>query len=257
MAKDLQGKVAIITGGTTGIGRDTAVLFAEHGAKVVVAGRREKEGNETIELVRKAGGEGMFVKTDVAKSADVQALVERTVAKYGRVDTAFNNAGIEGDWKPIAEMPEADFDQVIAINLRGVWLSMKYELQQMQKQGGGTIVNMSSVAGLMGAPSAAPYVASKHGVIGLTRTAALENAKKNIRVNAVCPAVIETPMAERLFYAPDVKPGMIDAHPIGRFGTPREVAEAVLWLASERSAFVTGHYIVLDGGYLVGPQAKE
>jgi NAD(P)-dependent dehydrogenase (short-subunit alcohol dehydrogenase family) len=252
--KDLQNKVAIITGGTSGIGRDTTVLFAEAGAKVVVAGRREKEGAETLDLVRQAGSDGLFVKTDVAKAADVQALVENTVAKFGRVDVAFNNAGIEGDWMPLTELSEQQWDAVIDINLKGMWLCLKYEIQQMVKQGSAaTIVNMSSVAGLMGTPAAAPYGASKHGVISLTRTAALECAKQKIRVNAVCPAVIETPMGERLFGAPEAHQMALSMHPIGRFGTPREIAEAVLFLASDKSAFMTGHYIVLDGGFLVGP----
>lgn len=256
MTKELQDKVAIITGGTSGIGRETAVLFAEAGAKVVVAGRREAEGNETIALVRKAGGDGIFVKADVSKTADVQALVAKTVEKFGRVDTAFNNAGIEGNWTPIVEQSEEDFDRVLDINLKGVWLCLKYQLQQMLKQGsGGTIVNMSSVAGLMGAPDAAPYCASKHGVIGLTRTAALEYATNKIRVNAICPAVIETPMGDRLFGEPEVHERAVAMHPIGRTGTPREVAEAVLWMCSERSSFMTGHYIVVDGGFLVGPPA--
>ena len=260
MKNDLQGKVAIITGGTSGIGRDTAVLFAEAGAKVVVAGRREAEGNETVDLIRKAGGVGLFVKTDVSKGRDIEALVRRSVEKFGRVDTAFNNAGIEGNWRPIVDQSEEEWDHVININLKGVWLCVKHEIQQMIKQGGGgTIVNMSSVAGLMGAPAAAPYCASKHGVIGLTRTAALEYAKQKIRVNAVCPAVIETPMEQRLFGEPEAHKYALSMHPIGRLGTPREIAEAVLWLCSEKSSFMTGHYIVLDGGFLVGanpqPQA--
>ena len=255
MAKDLDGKVAIITGGTSGIGRDTALLFARHGARVVVAGRRETEGEETIKQVRAAGGEGLFVKTDVAKSGDVEALVKKTVEKFGRVDTAFNNAGIEGTWVPIVDQTEKDWDQLIDINLKGVWLCLKYEIQQMLKQGkGGTIVNMSSVAGLMGAAGAATYCASKHGVIGLTRTAALECAPQKIRVNAVCPAVIETPMGERLFGAPEARQWALSKHPIGRFGKPMEIAEAVLWLCSDKSSFMTGHYIVLDGGFLVGPE---
>lgn len=255
MAKELQDKVAIITGGTSGIGRDTAVLFAQHGAKVVVAGRRQAEGEETVKQVRAAGGDGFFVKTDVAKAGDVESLVKKTVEKFGRVDTAFNNAGIEGTWVPIADQTEADWDNLIDINLKGVWLCLKYEIQQMLKQGkGGTIVNMSSVAGLMGAAGAAPYCASKHGVIGLTRTAALECAHQKIRVNAVCPAVIETPMGERLFGEPEAKQWALSKHPIGRFGKPMEIAEAVLWLCSEKSSFMTGHYIVLDGGFLVGPE---
>ena len=253
MSKDLQNKVAIITGGTSGIGRDAAILFAEAGAKVVVAGRREAEGNETVALIRKAGGEGIFVKTDVAKAADVQALVKKTVEKFGRVDCAFNNAGVEGAWVPIVEQNEEDFDRVIAINLKGVWLCLKYEVQQMLKQGtGGTIVNMSSVAGLIGAAGAAPYCASKHGVLGLTKAAALEYANRKIRINAVCPAVIETPMGERIFGG-ERREGAEAMHPIGRFGRPREISEAVLWLCSERSSFMTGHNITLDGGFLVGP----
>jgi NAD(P)-dependent dehydrogenase (short-subunit alcohol dehydrogenase family) len=251
---DLHGKIALVTGGTSGIGRDTAILFAKEGAKVVVSGRREAEGNETINLVRSAGGDGLFVKSDASKSADVQSLVQRTVEKFGRLDVAFNNAGIEGKWVPITEQTEEDFDQVIDINVKGVWLCLKYEIQQMLKQGGGgTIVNMSSVAGLMGAAGAATYVASKHAVIGLTRTAALEYAAKAIRVNVVCPAVIETAMAERAFGEPAVNKRVLAMHPIGRVGKPMEVAEAVLWLSSDKSSFMTGHYIVLDGGLLAGP----
>jgi len=205
--------------------------------------------------MRKAGGDGFFVKTDVAKAADVQALVQKTVDKFGRLDTAFNNAGIEGNWMPMLDISEEDWDRTIDINLKGVWLCLKYEIQQMLKSGGGTIVNMSSVAGLMGSPGAAPYCASKHGVIGLTRTAALEQAKQKIRVNAVCPAVIESPMEQRLFGDPEVHKFAVGMHPIGRIGTAREVAEAVLWMCSEKSSFMTGHYLVLDGGFLVGPQA--
>jgi Dehydrogenases with different specificities (related to short-chain alcohol dehydrogenases) len=255
MAADLKNKVAIVTGGTSGIGRETAVLFAEAGAKVVVAGRREAEGKEVVDQIRAAKGEAFFVKTDVSKAADVEVLVDKTVEKYGRIDTAFNNAGVEGNWTPLVDMAEEDWDRVIDTNLKGVWLCLKYEIPQMLKNGGGTIVNMSSVAGLMGTPAAAHYGASKHGVNALTRTAALEHAQHKIRVNAVCPAVIETPMGERLFGAPEVRPHAVAMHPIGRFGTPREVAEAVLWLASDKSSFMTGHYIVLDGGFLAGPAA--
>lgn len=254
MEKDLQGKVGIVTGGTSGIGRETAVLFAKAGARVVVAGRREAEGKETIGLIRGAGGEGLFVKTDVSRTAEVQALVQKTVEKFGRLDVAFNNAGIEGNWLPIAEQPEEDWDRTIAINLKGVWLCLKYEIQQMLKQdGGGAIVNMASIGGLMGSAGAATYSASKHGVMGLTKSAALENAKSGIRVNAVCPAVIETPMAERLFGKARSNQRLLDMHPIGRFGTPMEVAEAVLWMCSDRASFMTGQSLVLDGGFLAGP----
>ena len=255
MAQDLKNKVAMITGGTSGIGRETAVLFAEAGAKVVVAGRRETEGKETVDLIRKAGGDGLFVKTDVCKAADVQAMVQKTVDKFGRLDTAFNNAGVEGNWMPMVDVSEEEWDRVLDINLKGMFLCLKYEIPQLLKNGGGTIVNMASVAGLMGTPAAAPYGASKHGVISLTRTAALENAKQKIRVNAVCPAVIESPMENRLFGEPDAHKFAVGMHPIGRLGTVREVAEAVLWMCSEKSSFMTGHYIVVDGGFLVGPQA--
>lgn len=254
MTAELQGKVALITGGTTGIGRDTAVLFAKAGAKVVISGRREVEGNETIALIRSAGGEGLFVQGDVAKAADVEAMVLKTVDKFGRLDVAFNNAGIEGLWVPIVEQLEEDWDRVIDINLKGTWLCLKYEIRQMLKQGGGgTIVNMSSVAGLMGSGGAAIYCASKHGVLGLTRTAALETAKSGIRVNAVCPAVIETAMAERAFSDPQVNKFVMGLHALGRFGRPGEVSEAVLWMCSDLSSFMTGQYIVVDGGMLAGP----
>jgi NAD(P)-dependent dehydrogenase (short-subunit alcohol dehydrogenase family) len=254
MTKELENKVALITGGTTGIGRDTAILFAKEGAKVVFSGRREAEGNETLNLVHSVGGNGYFIKSDGSKSADVESLVQAAVEKYGRLDVAFNNAGIEGKWVPLAEQTEENWDEVHAINLRGVWLSMKYEILQMLKQGGkGAIVNMSSVAGLIGAAGAGVYVASKHGVLGLTKSAAIEYAAHGIRVNAVCPAVIETPMADRAFADPEVSKKMLSLHPIGRFGKPMEVAEAVLWLCSDRSSFTTGQYLGIDGGLLIGP----
>ncbi len=253
MKTDLSGKVALITGGTSGIGRETAVQFAKAGAKVVIAGRREPEGKETVERVRDAGGEGLFVKADVSHAADVEMLVKKTVEQFGRIDIAFNNAGIEGTWAPIALQSEADFDSVININLKGVWLCLKYEIRQMVAQGGGVIVNMSSVAGLLGFAGAAAYIASKHGVLGLTKTAALETAKNNIRVNAVCPAVVETAMAERLFGAPDVNKFVLGQHPIGRFGRPEEIADAVVWMCSDGASFMTGQSLVLDGGFTAGP----
>ena len=256
MPNELRNKVAIVTGATSGIGRDTAILFAKEGAKIVAAGRREAEGKETMDMIRAAGGEGIFIKTDVAKAADVHALVSQTVAKFGRLDIAFNNAGIEGNWIPITEQSEEDWDRTIDINLKGTWLCLKYEIQQMLKQGsGGAIVNMSSVAGFIGSAGAATYSASKHGVIGLTKSAALETATKGIRVNAICPAVIETPMGERLFGEPEYKKFAISLHPIGRFGRPMEVAEAVLFMCSDRASFMTGQSLGLDGGFLAGPNA--
>lgn len=254
MTTELRSKVAIVTGGTSGIGRDAAALFARAGAKVVVAGRREVEGNETLEMIRADGGDGLFVKTDVAKSAEVQALIQKTVQTFGRLDIAFNNAGIEGAWTSIVEQSEEDWDQLIDINLKGTWLCLKYEIQQMLKQGsGGVIVNMASVAGLIGLAGAATYSASKHGVMALTKSAALETARSGIRVNSVCPAVIETPMGERIFGAPEMKKYALGLHPIGRLGTSMEVAEAVLWMCSDRSSFMTGQSLVLDGGFLAGP----
>jgi NAD(P)-dependent dehydrogenase (short-subunit alcohol dehydrogenase family) len=258
MTTELRGKVAIVTGGTSGIGRDTAVLFAKAGAKVVVAGRREAEGKETIDLIRAAGGDGLLVKTDVSRAADVLALVQKTVEKFGRLDVAFNNAGIEGSWSPIAEQSEEDWDSTVDINLKGVWLCLKYEIQQMLKQGsGGAIVNMASVAGFIGSAGAATYCASKHGVMALTKSAALETARSGIRVNVVCPAVIETPMGERLWGAPEAKKFALGLHPIGRFGRPEEIAEAVLWMCSDGASFMTGQSLVLDGGFLAGPNTPS
>lgn len=258
MTPELEGKVGLVTGGTSGIGRATAVLLAKAGVKVVVAGRRETEGKETIELVREAGSEGLFVRADVSKASEVDTLVQKTVEGYGRLDIAFNNAGIEGAWVPIVRQSEEDWDRTIDINLKGVWLCMKYEIRQMQKQGGGgAIVNMSSITGLVGSAGAAAYCASKHGVIGLTKTAALENARTGIRINAVCPAAIETPMAQRLFGLPAVHKYVLSCHPLGRFGKAAEVAEAVVWLCSERASFMTGQSLVLDGGFLAGQSSPS
>jgi NAD(P)-dependent dehydrogenase (short-subunit alcohol dehydrogenase family) len=256
MTAELQGKVALVTGGTSGIGRDTAVLFAKAGARVVIAGRRESEGKETVELVRAAGGQGLFVKADVSKAAEVEALVQRTVEKFGRLDVAFNNAGIEGHWLPITEQSEEDWDRTIDINVKGVWLCLKYEIRQMLKQGGGgAIVNMASAAGLIGLAGAATYCASKHGVMGLTKSAALETARSGIRVNVVCPAVIETPMADRAYADPGIHKFVLGLHPIGRFGRAEEISAAVLWMCSDFASFMTGQSLVLDGGLLAGPNA--
>lgn len=253
MTADLQGKIVLVTGGTSGIGRETAVLFAKCGAKVVVAGRRDTEGEEALDAVREANSDGLFVKTDVSRAADVQALVQKTVEKFGRLDIAFNNAGIEGSLTPIIQQSEEDWDRTIDTNLKGTWLCLKYEIQQMlQQSGGGAIVNMASLAGIIGAAAFATYSASKHGVIGLTKSAALETARSGIRINAVCPAVIETPMAQRAFADPEVAKYFRSLHPMGRFGTPLEIAEAVVWMCSEQASFMTGQSLVLDGGFLAG-----
>ncbi len=251
---ECEGKVALVTGGTSGIGRETAVLFAKKGARIVVAGRREIEGKETVELIHKAGGQGIFIQTDVSQASDVKAVVEKTVAAFGGLDYAFNNAGIEGNWIPIVEQSEADWDRTIDINLKGTWLCLKYELQQMLKQGrGGAIVNNASISGFIGSYGSTAYAASKHGVLGLTKGAALEVARNKIRVNAVCPAAIETPMADRLFGEPGVRKKVLGFYPLGRFGEPFEVAEAVVWMCSSAAGFMTGQSLVLDGGFLAGP----
>jgi NAD(P)-dependent dehydrogenase (short-subunit alcohol dehydrogenase family) len=258
MTTELEGKVGLVTGGTSGIGREAAVLFAKAGAKVVIAGRRELEGQETLEMIRAAGSDGRFVKTDVSKAPEVEALIQKAAETFGRLDVAFNNAGIEGVWAPIVRQSEEDWDRIIATNLKGVWLCLKYEIRQMLKQnGGGAIVNMSSITGLVGAVGAAAYSASKHGVVGLTQTAALENAKSGIRINAVCPGFTETPMTDRVFRVPGVHKYVLSCHPIGRLGRPTEIAEAVVWMCSDRASFMTGQSLVLDGGFLAGSNSPS
>ncbi|HEY9632704.1 MAG TPA: SDR family oxidoreductase [Coleofasciculaceae cyanobacterium] len=244
----LTGKVAIITGGSSGIGRATAIAFAREGAKVAIASRRPEEGEETVRLVKEAGSDGFFVKTDVAKAADVSAMVEKTVQQYGRLDYAFNNAGIEEAPTSLVEQTEETFDRIVNINIKGVWLSMKYQIPQMLKNGGGVIVNTSSVGGLIGVPGVPIYVASKHAVLGLTKSAALEYAKQGIRINAVSPGAIETEMYDRFADDPQVREQMAAAHPIGRVGKSEEIASAVLWLCSDGASFVTGQTLTVDGG---------
>jgi len=247
------GKVALGTGGSSGIGRACALAFAQEGARVAVADVAVARGEETVRMIKKAGGEAILVKTDVSNPAAVEAMVDKVVDVYGSLDYAFNNAGIGGRlFVPTADYVEEIWDRVIAINLKGVWLCMKYEIRQMLKQGAGAIVNTSSGAGLVGSRNVgAAYAASKHGVLGLTKTAALEYARSGIRVNAVCPTLIRTPMGDDLYGTdPQRQAQFADRLPIGRLGTPEEVAEAVVWLCSDAASFVTGHALSVDGGFV-------
>jgi NAD(P)-dependent dehydrogenase (short-subunit alcohol dehydrogenase family) len=244
-------RVALVTGGSSGIGRAAALRFGRAGAKVVVAADASVQaGQETARMIEEAGGEAIFVQADVSNAAQVEALIEEAVGAYGRLDCALNNAGVYPAPTPTAELTEADWDRTIGTNLKGVWLCMKHEIQQMLRQGSGAIVNMASVAGLVGYPGPA-YTASKHGVVGLTKAAALEYAKMNIRINTVCPGVIRTPPLERkIAESTDFDRRVVARHPIGRLGTPEEVAEAVVWLCSDAASFVTGHALTVDGGFL-------
>ena len=246
------GKVALITGGNAGIGRAAAIEFAKQGAKVVVSGRREKEGREVIAEIKALGGDALFVKTDVSKASDVKAMIDQTLATFGRLDFAFNNAGVEQLVTPLSDQSEDSYDQIMDINVKGVWLSLKHEIPAMLKTGGGAIVNNSSVAGLVGYAGVPVYVASKHAVNGLTKSVALEYAKQNVRVNAVAPGTIETRMY-RDFVAgsPEAKQMMESATPIGRVGQPEEIASIVIWLCSAGAAFTTGQIFAVDGGYTV------
>ncbi|SEL40820.1 NAD(P)-dependent dehydrogenase, short-chain alcohol dehydrogenase family [Chitinophaga rupis] len=244
-------KVAIVTGGSFGIGRAAAVAFAQRGAAVVIADCVEDANRETLQQIEAAGGKAIFVKCDVSKAADVTAMIDKTFSTYGRLDFAFNNAGIEGIAATTQECTQENWERTLAVNLTGVWLCMKHELSHMLRQGSGVIVNCASVAGLVGFTALPAYVASKHGVIGLTKTAALEYAKSGIRVNAVCPGVIRTPMIDR-FTGKDkhVEQQFRDMEPIGRLGEPEEVAEAVVWLCSDAASFITGTALPVDGGWI-------
>ncbi|WP_026145593.1 SDR family oxidoreductase [Pseudomonas asplenii] len=249
MSMTFSGQVALVTGGAAGIGRATAQAFAAEGLKVVVSDLDAAGGEGTVESIRAAGGEATFLRCDVTREAEVRKLMEQAVATYGRVDYAFNNAGIEIEKGKLADGTLDEFDAIMGVNVKGVWLCMKYQLPLMQAQGGGAIVNTASVAGLGAAPKMSIYAASKHAVIGLTKSAAIEYAKRGIRVNAVCPAVIDTDMFRRAYEADPKKAEFAAAmHPVGRIGKVEEIASAVLYLCSDGAAFTTGHSLAVDGG---------
>ena len=248
--KTFEGKVALVTGGTSGIGKATAIAFARAGAKVVLSGRREKEGAQVVAEIKKLGGDAAFVRADVAKDADVKAMVKFAVDKFGRLDIAFNNAGVE--WKgPLEQATEAEYRRIFDINVWGVLNSMRHEIPVMLKTGGGAIVNTSSVAGHVGLAQVSVYIASKHAVEGLTKSIALEFAKQNIRINAIAPGVIATEMFDR--FADDaLRDQIISIVPVARVGAAEEIAAAVLYLASDAAKFTTGTSLVVDGGFIAG-----
>jgi NAD(P)-dependent dehydrogenase (short-subunit alcohol dehydrogenase family) len=249
--KTMSNKTVFITGASSGIGRATALAFAREGANVAIADVLADGGRETARLVEAKGGRALVVACDVSSDGDVRSALGKTIETFGRVDCAFNNAGIEGEQGATAQCTEQNWDRVLSINLKGVWLCMKYEIPLMLKQGGGAIVNCASIAGLVGFAGIPAYVASKHGIVGLTRTAALELAKSNIRVNAVCPGVIQTPMIDRFAHGEaQIQQQLVAGEPIGRLGKPEEIAEAVLWLCSDAASFVTGQPLAVDGGWV-------
>jgi NAD(P)-dependent dehydrogenase (short-subunit alcohol dehydrogenase family) len=241
-------KVAIVTGGSTGIGRATSLLFARHGAKVVI-GDVNPEGLETVATIEREGGAAIFVETDVRNSQQVQNLVAAAVKTYGGLHFAFNNAGVLPEAALLADVDEAAFDQVIAVDLKGVFLAMKYEIQYMLKAGGGAIVNNASIAGMIADPGISAYVAAKHAVIGLSKAAAIEYASQGIRINALAPGLVETGMTKAWFDDPNIRSHFLANTPMGRIAKPEEIANMVLFLCSDSSSFATGQVFVIDGGY--------
>jgi NAD(P)-dependent dehydrogenase (short-subunit alcohol dehydrogenase family) len=247
---DANGKVALVTGGSSGLGRATALAFARAGTRVVVADVAAPEGERTAALIREHGGQAQFVRADVSQSGEVAALIAHTLSAFGRLDCAFNNAGIDGTFGSTTACSEENWDRTLAVNLKSVWLCMKHELPHMLERGAGSIVNCASIAGLVAFPMMPAYAASKHGVVGLTRTAAIEYARSGVRINAVCPGVIATPMVERATAGrADVLARLIAPQPIGRLGTAEEIASVVLFLCSEAASLITGQAIAVDGGW--------
>ena len=246
---DFEGKVALVTGGTSGIGEAAAMAFAREGAKVAFTGRRKENGADIAEKIRSDGGEVLFIQADIRRPEDVKRMVAETTARFGRMDIAFNNAGVEQAFKPLVDQTLEDFDFIMETNIRGVWLSMKEEVKAITESGGGAIVNTSSIFGVVAAPLNPLYVASKHAVIGLTKSVALEYAGLGVRVNTVLPAAIETPMIGRFAKDEKTKRYLESLHPVGRLGLAEEVAETVLWLCSDKASFITGTSVRIDGGY--------
>jgi NAD(P)-dependent dehydrogenase (short-subunit alcohol dehydrogenase family) len=253
MEKQFEGKVALVTGAASGIGRATALALSKEGASVVVSDINVDAGEETVRLIEEQGEAATFIRADVAKAVEVEALIQDALAAYGRLDMGINNAGIGSRWSRVADFSFADWDEVIGVNLNGVFYCMHYEIKQMLQQGGGVIVNTSSIAGLRGLANSAAYSASKHGVLGLTKSAALEYARNGIRINAVCPVFTRTPLFEELFKVnPTYEERLLHNIPMRRYGTPEDIAAAILWLCSDASAFVTGQALPLDGGIMAG-----
>jgi NAD(P)-dependent dehydrogenase (short-subunit alcohol dehydrogenase family) len=242
-----QNKVIIITGAGSGIGRAAALAFAQEGARVVISDLNETMGRETLSLIQNQEHQGHFIHCDVSSEVQVKAMIEQTIQRFGRLDVAYNNAGVEGATQSLLEYSSDEWEKIMGANLKGVWLCMKYQIPMMLKNGAGSIVNCSSIAGIVGVESIAPYVASKHAVIGLTKAAALEFAQKNIRINTVCPGAIQTPMLERFTHG-ELAP-MIEEIPMRRIGYPEEIAQSVLWLSSDEASYVTGQNLVIDGGW--------